>query len=101
MSIVEGDAEMLTIEHKVAGIPDTVPPDESWQLPLRTRVRWKEHAFAHRTKGLVAYETVALKQPVVDRHLYVAAALCVRCGKTGTLVGSLDHRASIEPEATT
>jgi hypothetical protein len=32
MSIVEGDAEMPTIEHKVAGIPDTVPPDESWQL---------------------------------------------------------------------
>src|SRR5688572_8275881 len=32
MSIVEGDAEMPTIEDKVAGIPDTVPPDESWQL---------------------------------------------------------------------
>jgi hypothetical protein len=32
MSIVARDADMPTIEHKVAGIPDTVPPDESWQL---------------------------------------------------------------------
>jgi hypothetical protein len=74
----------------VAGIPETVPPDKSWQLSPGTRVRWKEHVFADSTKGLVAYETVALKQPVVDRHLYVAAALSVRCGKTGKLAGNED-----------
>jgi hypothetical protein len=44
MSIVARDDDMPTIEHKVAGIPDTVPPDGRGSF----------------RQGVLAYETVAL-----------------------------------------